>query len=107
TGTMMLSGLVRADVAKEFVFTARVFDGNEAYALGLGTRQTASPHDAAMHRARETADGSPDAIRGAKALINRLYNEGAAQQFAEERKVIGSLIGGANPTQDGEGNIGE
>jgi len=96
TGTMMLSGLVRADVAKELVFTARVFDGNEAYALGLATRLTDTPHDDAMQMAREIADRSPDAIRGAKALINRLYNEGAAQQFAEERKVIGSLIGGPN-----------
>jgi len=96
TGTMMLSGLVRADVAKELVFTARVFDGNEAYALGLATRLTDTPHDDAMQMARDIADRSPDAIRGAKALINRLYNEGAAQQFAEERKVIGSLIGGPN-----------
>jgi enoyl-CoA hydratase/carnithine racemase len=94
TGTMMLSGLVRADVAKELVFTARVFDGNEAYALGLATRLTDSPYDDAMKKAREIADRSPDAIRGAKALINRLYNDGAAQQFAQERRVIGSLIGG-------------
>jgi enoyl-CoA hydratase/carnithine racemase len=96
TGTMMLSGLVRADVAKELVFTARVFSGNEAYALGLATRLTESPYEDAMKMAVEIADRSPDAIRGAKALINRLYNDGAAQQFAEERKVIGSLIGGPN-----------
>jgi enoyl-CoA hydratase/carnithine racemase len=73
-----------------------VFDGNEAYALGLATRLTDSPYDDAMKMAGEIAERSPDAIRGAKALINRLYNEGAAQQFAEERKVIGSLIGGPN-----------
>jgi len=96
TGTMMLSGLVRADVAKELVFTARVFDGNEAHALGLATRVSDSPLDDAMKMAREIADRSPDAIRGAKALINRLYNEGAAEQFAEERNVIGSLIGKPN-----------
>jgi len=96
TGTMMLSGLVRADVAKELVFTARVFDGNEAHALGLATRVSDSPLDDAMKMAREIADRSPDAIRGAKALINRLYNDGAAEQFAEERNVIGSLIGKPN-----------
>src|SRR6185503_6956966 len=33
TGTLMLSQLVRADVAKELVFSARVFDGREAFAL--------------------------------------------------------------------------
>jgi enoyl-CoA hydratase/carnithine racemase len=96
TGTLMLSALVRADVAKELVFTARVFDGREAYALGLATRLSDTPLDDAMAMAREIADRSPDAVRGAKALLNGLLYEGAAQQFAEERRVIGSLIGRAN-----------
>jgi len=99
TGTMMLSGLVRADVAKELVFTARVFDGTEAYALGLATRLTETPLDDAMKMAREIADRSPDAMRGAKSLLNRLYNDGAAEQFAEERNVIGSLIGRPNQVE--------
>ena len=46
--------------------------------------------------ASEIAGRSPDAVRGAKALLNRLFNQGAAQQFAEERRVIGSLIGAPN-----------
>jgi enoyl-CoA hydratase/carnithine racemase len=96
TGTFMLGSLVRADVAKELVFTARVFDGREALALGLATRLSETPHDAAMSIAREIADRSPDAVRGAKALLNGLFNQGAAQQFAEERRVIGSLVGRPN-----------
>jgi enoyl-CoA hydratase/carnithine racemase len=96
TGTFMLSSLVRADVAKELVFTARVFDGREALALGLATRLSETPHDDAMSLAREIADRSPDAVRGAKALLNGLFNQGAAQQFAEERRVIGSLVGMPN-----------
>jgi enoyl-CoA hydratase/carnithine racemase len=96
TGTFMLSSLVRADVAKELVFTARVFDGREALALGLATRLSETPHDDAMALAREIAARSPDAVRGAKALLNGLFNQGAAQQFAEERRVIGSLIGQPN-----------
>ena len=96
TGTLMLSTLVRADVAKELVFTARVFDGREAHTLGLATVLSDSPHEAAMAMATEIAGRSPDAIRGAKALLNSLFNQGAAQQFAEERRVIGSLIGGPN-----------
>jgi enoyl-CoA hydratase/carnithine racemase len=96
TGTLMLSSLVRADVAKELVFTARVFDGREAFALGLATSLSDTPHDAAMTMAHEIAGRSPDSIRGAKALLNELFNAGAAQQFAEERRVIGSLIGRPN-----------
>jgi enoyl-CoA hydratase/carnithine racemase len=96
TGTFMLSSLVRADVAKELVFTARVFDGREALALGLATRLSETPHDDARLLAREIADRSPDAVRGAKALLSGLFNQGAAQQFAEERRVISSLVGGPN-----------
>jgi enoyl-CoA hydratase/carnithine racemase len=96
TGTLMLKSLVRADVAKELVFTARVFDGREALALGLATRLSDSPRDEAMSMAGEICGRSPDAIRGAKALLNRLFNAGAADQFAAERDVIGSVIGRPN-----------
>jgi enoyl-CoA hydratase/carnithine racemase len=96
TGTLMLSQLVRADVAKELTFSARVFDGAEAYAIGLATRLSDHPHDDAMAMARDIADRSPDAIRGAKALFNGLLHERAAAQFAEERRAIGSLIGRPN-----------
>ena len=96
TGTLMLSTLVRADVAKELVFTARIFDGREAHAMGLATRLSGSPLDAAMAMAREIADRSPDAVRGAKTLLNRLFNDGAAEQFAAERRIIASVIGQPN-----------
>jgi enoyl-CoA hydratase/carnithine racemase len=96
TGTFMLGSLVRADVAKELVFTARVFDGREALALGLATRLSETPRDDAMSLAGEIANRSPDAVRGAKELLNGLFNQGAAQQFAEERRVISSLVGRPN-----------
>ncbi|HEY7628664.1 MAG TPA: crotonase/enoyl-CoA hydratase family protein [Ilumatobacteraceae bacterium] len=99
TGTMMLSSLVRADVAKELVFTARVFDGREAFALGLATRLSESPRDEALALAAEIAARSPDAIRGAKALLNGLFNSGAAEQFAAERRVISSLVGRPNQVE--------
>jgi enoyl-CoA hydratase/carnithine racemase len=99
TGTLMLSQLVRADVAKELVFTARVFDGREAFTLGLATRLSDTPHDDALALAHEIAGRSPDAVRGAKALINGLLHTQAESQFAEERRVIGSLIGGPNQVE--------
>lgn len=99
TGTLVLSQLVRPDVAKELTFTARVFDGREAYALGLATKLSDTPHDDAMAMAREIADRSPDAVRGAKALFNGLLHQQAAEQFAEERRVIGSLIGRPNQVE--------
>jgi enoyl-CoA hydratase/carnithine racemase len=96
TGTFMLSQLVRADVAKELVLTARMFDGREAFAMGIATRLSDTPYDDAMEMAREIAGRSPDAVRGAKRLLNGLFNQGAAQQFAAERSEMFALIGSAN-----------
>ena len=58
-----------------------------------------TPYDDAMALAGEIAGRSPDAVRGAKALFNRLANADAAAQFAEERRVIGSLIGTPNQVE--------
>ncbi len=99
TGTLMLSRLVRDDVAKDLVFSARIISGVEAHALGVVTRLSDTPFETAMQIAREIADRSPDAVRGAKALINRLSNEGAAEHFAEERRIIYSLIGKPNQVE--------
>lgn len=99
TGTMMLSQLVRADVAKELVLTARMFDGREAYSLGIATKLSEQPYDDAMAMAREIAGRSPDAVRAGKALLNGLFNQGAAEQFAAERHYIGSLVGRPNQAE--------
>jgi enoyl-CoA hydratase/carnithine racemase len=99
TGTLMLHALVRADVAKELVFSARLFDGNEAMRLGLATRVSPDPRADALALAAEIAGRSPDAVRGAKALLNRLYLAGAADQFAEERRTIGAVIGKPNQVE--------
>ncbi len=99
TGTLVLSRLVRPDVAKELTFTARIFDGREALMMGLATRLDEDPRAAALAMAREIADRSPDAVRGAKELFNHLFAAGAAEQFAEERRVIGSLIGRKNQVE--------
>jgi enoyl-CoA hydratase/carnithine racemase len=99
TGTLTLAGLVRADVAKELVFTARLFDGREAFDLGLATRLSETPREDAMAMAAEIAGRSPDAVRASKRLLNGLLNQGAADQFAAERSIIGSLIGTANQVE--------
>lgn len=99
TGTLMLSRLVRPDIAKELVFTAKIISGKEGYEIGLATHLSENPHADAMVLAREIAGRSPDAVRGAKKLLNLQANVGAAQQFADEREVIGRLIGQANQVE--------
>ena len=99
TGTLMLSRLVRPDIVKDLVFSARVFSGSEGFELGVVTRLSKTPQADAMDLAQEIAGRSPDAVRGAKKLINLMANDGAAQQFAAEREVISKLIGGANQVE--------
>ena len=99
TGTLSLTRLVRPDVAKELTFTGRIVSGVEALELGLATRLSATPREDALAMAAEIAGRSPDAVRGAKALFNRLLDDQAAAQFAEERRVIGGLIGGPNQVE--------
>ena len=99
TGTLMLSRLVRDDVMKELVFTGRVLPASEGAQLGLVTKLSDTPVDDAMAMAREIAGRSPDAVRGAKKLINRLSNAGAAEHFAAEREIIFKLIGSPNQVE--------
>jgi len=93
TGTLMLSRLVRDDVMKDLVFTGRILPASEGAPLGLVTRLADDPVAEALAAAREIAGRSPSAVRGAKQLINRISNAGAAEHFAAEREIIFTLIG--------------
>lgn len=99
TGTLTLSQLVRPDVAKELVFTARILDAREGKELGLVTHLSDEPVQDAMALAREIGSRSPDAVRGAKKLLNRQVEPLAAQQFAAERDEIHRLIGSDNQAE--------
>lgn len=99
TGTVSLSRLVRPDVAKELAMTGRMVGGEEAVRIGLATRVSATPYADAMTMAREIAGRSPDAVRGIKHLIDNASRVPVAEQFAEERRVIGSLIGSPNQAE--------
>jgi enoyl-CoA hydratase/carnithine racemase len=105
TGTFTLTRLVRNDVARELTYTARIFDAREGHALGLVTRLSDQPYDDAMALAREIAGRNPDGVRGAKRLFNRMFTDGAAEQFAEERRLIRSLIGTPNQVEAIAANV--
>ena len=59
TGTLTLSRLVRPDIAKELVFSARIFSGIEAYEIGVATRLSNDPLHDALSLAAEIAQRSP------------------------------------------------
>jgi len=89
----------RADVLKDLMFSARIFDGREAGELGLATRLSDTPLKDAEELARSYAERSPAALRAAKELANNLLYADAAGQFAAERRLIHSLAGGAEQAE--------
>ncbi len=99
TATQLLPRLVGVDVAKELTWTGREVSGTEAVSLGLATRVADDPRAAALEMAAEIAAKSPQAIRGGKYLINLASEQDWATGFAEERRVIGELIGSPNQVE--------
>jgi enoyl-CoA hydratase/carnithine racemase len=91
-----LPRLVAADVAKDLVFTGRVISGEEALALGVVTRVSPDPLAAALGFAQEIASKSPDAIRGAKLLLDRSWSRPAGEGLALEAEIQSRLIGSPN-----------
>lgn len=96
TATVILPRLVGLDVAKELTWTGRTVGGEEAVRLGLATRLADDPRAAALELAGELAAKSPDAIRAGKSLFEAAEGRTLAEQLAQERKAIGSLIGSRN-----------
>jgi enoyl-CoA hydratase/carnithine racemase len=94
--TRTLPRLVPIDVAKELTYTGRVFSGEEAASLGVVTRVAADPLSDAMSLAREIAEKSPDAIRGAKRLYDESWTGTAAETLALEAALQRTLIGSPN-----------
>ena len=96
TGTQLLPRLVGLDVAKELTFTGRMIDGAEAVRLGVATRVADDPRAEALTLAAEIASKSPQAVKGAKALLNLAGTVSLEEGFATEYRTIRSLIGSPN-----------
>lgn len=94
--TQTLPRLVGVDVAKELVFTGRVFSGEEALRLGVVTRLAPDPLASAHELAREIAGRSPDAVRAAKRLLDQSWTASATEGLALEAELQRRLIGSPN-----------
>jgi enoyl-CoA hydratase/carnithine racemase len=99
TGTQMLPRLVGLDVAKELVLTGRMVSGTEAVQLGLATRLSDQPREDAFVLAAEIASKSPDAVKGAKALVNLAGLVSLEDGFRAEERTIKGLIGTPNQVE--------
>jgi len=105
SGTQTLRQLVRADVARELTYTARIVSGSEAVALGLATRVSAQPREDAFALAREIAAHSPDAVRGAKRLLEGAFAGDVASGLRLEEEIQRSLIGRPNQVEAVRANL--
>ncbi len=95
-GFLVWRGLVRDDVLRELVYTAREFDADEALHYGFITRIADDPHAAAMALAREIAARSPHAIRGAKRLCNMAHDADPLTMLEAETREQIAVIGKPN-----------
>jgi enoyl-CoA hydratase/carnithine racemase len=95
-GTLLLPELVRADLARDLLYTGRIVDGQEAVRLGLATRLLDDPMAEALKMANEIAQRSPDAIRAAKRLLNAPAQRLALPQLQAESNEQIALLGSPN-----------
>jgi enoyl-CoA hydratase/carnithine racemase len=92
-GIALLRKLVRDDVARELIYTGRVFSGAEAATLGLATRLCADPYADALALAREIAARPPQAMRAAKRLLDLAVEADQKTILLAESREQAALIG--------------
>jgi len=95
----LLRELMRTDVARELVYSARIVDGAEAVAIGLATRVEADPRTAAFATARVLAQQSPDALASAKQLFNVAQDSDLASLAMMESVRQDMLVGTPNQVE--------
>ncbi len=106
-GPTLLRELLRIDVAKELAMTGRILSGTEAQALGLVTRLAEDPLAAAVSLAAEFAARSPDAVGGAKRLMQESWHGTEGSALAAERRWQRRCLLGENQRIAAERNSGK
>ncbi len=97
--TCSLPRLVRADVAKDLIMTARIVEASEALALGLVSALAGDPLSQAWTLAETLATRSPEALRAAKRLVDEGWGSDATGTLALEARLQADLIGSANQVE--------
>ena len=95
-GFAVWRGLVRDDVLRELVYTAREFDAAEALQHGFITRIADHPRTAALALAKTIAAKNPHAIRGAKRLCNMAHDAEPLAMLEAETHEQMAVIGKPN-----------
>ncbi len=91
-----LPRLVRDDIARDLIYTGREVAADEALAVGLITRISDEPLEAAREVAANIAQRNPDAIRASKTLIDKIPLLAPADGLQLEAKLQSQVLGRAN-----------
>ena len=95
-GMALIRNLVREDFAREIVLTGRKVDANEGQSIGIVTHIHDQPRDHAMSLAKKIAALSPESVRAAKRVLNKLADANSAQILmaeSEEQQVLMTSLG--------------
>lgn len=95
-GFALWRGMVRDDILRDLLYTAREFSGEDAAQWGFATYADAAPLERATRIAREIAGKSPNAIRTAKELANRVADSDLDEILLAESRAQDKLIGSRN-----------
>ena len=104
-GLALMRHLARDDVVRELTYSARIFSGTEALALGFATRVCTDPHKEAMALAREIANKNPDAIRASKRLLNMAQHADPAAMLQAESDEQIAVMGKPNQIEAVTANL--
>jgi len=95
-GSIALRELAPIDVIKELAMTGRVFNGEEAKAMGLVTHVHQDPMAAAEAFVEEIKQRSPDAVASTKQLFTQSWSGTIKQALNWETRLQRKLIGRKN-----------
>ena len=104
-GMIFLRQLMRADVARELIYTGRIIGGTEAVAIGLATRVVDDPLASAVQLAQEMTQKSPLALRAAKRMLNQWGDASDAALLLAEADEQSRLIGRAEQMEAVQANL--
>lgn len=94
--SVTLPPLMGADKAKDLMFTARVLQADEALSLGLITWVEEAAKDTALAYLNNLKGVSPEALSGAKALVDTAWTNGGIEGLNLEAQLQADLLGSLN-----------
>ncbi|MCL3838083.1 crotonase/enoyl-CoA hydratase family protein [Aeromicrobium duanguangcaii] len=96
SGTVALSELVGADLAKRLVMTGEIFSGEKAAEYGLASGVAEDPLKPALELVDQILARSPDSVAASKRLLNETRRAQPRRAFSLERKLQRAMFKSPN-----------